>query len=456
MAALDEIQSLMDSNVEVPLYNLPADTRAWLLGLSALPKDKSQGPLHVGKKRLRVEEPSVIAATVLDDTEYLDALDSEYLEALASELGCTSAANASGYGHNPHCEALEEQLPIRKDRLQPYSAGTADVEKEMAVSMMTNLLPVNDECWSVPVRTECLVEKALQQAWAEADAAKLATEDALHRAEMAERALRFAEATEKRHEEWAEEAEGQIQAMWEQWCSLEQDLQKSKVVISAMQRSHEKQQLQLAAAEQSKLEAELIALQARQQRDNMGRQLAVMMTEISEVEAKLDAVTRAENAKPVWSAKVLDSNPLVLGVEALDDDSARGDVTSAYCQALEDASARQAYCIGHMSIEAAVDLDAPAGVHGYSIPASCKFTVSNNGTQIWPKTVALAVLEGEAFGQPLLPLQQLAPGQSMDVEMDLSVLPLSELGTALSSWTIVDAASGICLGPLLLFKVTSC
>lgn len=156
---------------------------------------------------------------------------------------------------------------------------------------------------------------------------------------------------------------------------------------------------------------------------------------------------------PTKSAVVVSSEPLVLGIEAQDDDSAIGDATEEFAEALEDVGAHQAFRIGRASLAAAgiveEGLEDPEG----SVPASATVTLKNNGTETWPETVVISVASGDALGMPLLKVPALTPDESTEITMDLKMPRALEAGSASSTWAVRDAATGKPLGPLLVFEL---
>merc|ERR1719498_2238734 len=69
-------------------------------------------------------------------------------------------------------------------------------------------------------------------------------------------------------------------------------------------------------------------------------------------DAQLREVAKLQQMQPQFSAKILASSPLVLGIEAQEEEMSRGDVSSRHIVSMEQVGARQAFCIGHMVIAA--------------------------------------------------------------------------------------------------------
>jgi len=160
------------------------------------------------------------------------------------------------------------------------------------------------------------------------------------------------------------------------------------------------------------------------------------------------AALEAEGATNANVALVLNSMPLVLGVEAEEDNLARGDVTKECVEAIASAGARQAFCIGRVRLTTGVRDTAP-------VPASAKFVMKNDGQTPWADTTVLARMMGDSLGLPILPVTPVGPGETSEVVMDLLVPSRLQIpGTARSIWSVVDAATGRPLGPLLVFETT--
>eukprot|EP00927_Polykrikos_kofoidii_P018552 TRINITY_DN18608_c0_g1_i5.p1 TRINITY_DN18608_c0_g1~~TRINITY_DN18608_c0_g1_i5.p1 ORF type:complete len:720 (+),score=145.84 TRINITY_DN18608_c0_g1_i5:87-2162(+) len=147
---------------------------------------------------------------------------------------------------------------------------------------------------------------------------------------------------------------------------------------------------------------------------------------------------------PVASARVIHSSPMMLGVEAQEDTSGRGDVTEEFGAAIRACGGTQGYRVGRIAVP----------INGTTaVPACAKIVVQNDGEVTWPDATVTAHVDGNHFGFPQLPLGPLRPGEVAEVVMDLLVPPKMEHGSARSTWTIVDASNSKVLGPILLFEV---
>lgn len=142
------------------------------------------------------------------------------------------------------------------------------------------------------------------------------------------------------------------------------------------------------------------------------------------------------------SASAVSAFPLVSGIEVEEDDEARGHVTGAYASALADFGAREAFRVGRVRV--------PFGT--CSVPVCARVLVENNGTRAWPRTSAAVIVSGDSCALPLATMEPAEPGQSSELAMDLLVPAAACPGVATSVWSLVDAATGLPLGPLLIFE----
>lgn len=157
-----------------------------------------------------------------------------------------------------------------------------------------------------------------------------------------------------------------------------------------------------------------------------------------------ESLTEEKEVAPKLSASVVSSVPLVLGIEAQEDSSAQGDITQELAEAVRDSGAHQAWRIGRIVVPVGTDLP---------VPACVKAVVVNDGEVPWPETTVVTIVAGDALDFPELALGAIKPGEAAQVLMDLTVPPAAEPGTARSTWTIADSATGATLGSLLLFEV---
>lgn len=164
--------------------------------------------------------------------------------------------------------------------------------------------------------------------------------------------------------------------------------------------------------------------------------------------AALERTVEELRATKVWrpqtSAWILDSAPLVTGIEATEEGSARGDASKEFAEALERHGARQAFRIGRVRLTCSDSKRL--------VPTCAKVTVCNDGKEQWPETAVVALAAGEALDLPLVPLGPLRPKEAAEIVMDLSLPHLAEQGSASSVWAIRDASTGQPLGPLLVFE----
>eukprot|EP00927_Polykrikos_kofoidii_P018553 TRINITY_DN18608_c0_g1_i6.p1 TRINITY_DN18608_c0_g1~~TRINITY_DN18608_c0_g1_i6.p1 ORF type:complete len:673 (+),score=136.35 TRINITY_DN18608_c0_g1_i6:79-2019(+) len=152
----------------------------------------------------------------------------------------------------------------------------------------------------------------------------------------------------------------------------------------------------------------------------------------------------ATHSMPVASARVIHSSPLMLGIEAQEDTSGRGDITEEFGAAIRASGGTQGYRVGRIAVP----------INGTTaVPACAKIVVQNDGEVTWPEATIMAHVTGDHFGFPQLPLGPLRLGEVAEVVMDLLVPPKTTSGSTRSTWTIVDASNGKVLGPILLFEV---
>jgi len=146
----------------------------------------------------------------------------------------------------------------------------------------------------------------------------------------------------------------------------------------------------------------------------------------------------------MYSATVLEAVPLVLGVEATEDASARGDVSEEFQDALRSFDLQQAYRLGRTIL--------PTSNSTGLVPAEAKAVVINDGSIPWPESTAIGIAAGEAFGLPSMPLGALQPGEAAEIIFDLNLPLKQEPGEARSIWTMMDSATGEPFGPLFIIE----
>jgi len=166
-----------------------------------------------------------------------------------------------------------------------------------------------------------------------------------------------------------------------------------------------------------------------------------MIVEVETVEEPASV----SHPQPSYSAAVVSSAPLVLGVEASEDGSCRGDVTKEFEDTLLNAGANQAYRCGRIIL--------PTASNGVIVPAEVKLIIANDGNIAWPETTAVCIVAGDAFGLPSMPLGPLQSGEAAEIILDLNVPVKSEPSLARSVWSMIDAATGSAFGPLLILEV---
>jgi len=144
------------------------------------------------------------------------------------------------------------------------------------------------------------------------------------------------------------------------------------------------------------------------------------------------------------SASVLEAVPLVLGVEATEDASARGDVSEEFQDALRSFGLQQAYRFGRTIL--------PTSSSTGLVPAEAKAVVTNDGSIPWPETSAISIAAGDAFGMPSMPLGALRPGEVAEIIFDLNFPLKQEPGEVRSFWMMMDSATGKPFGPLFIIE----
>lgn len=203
------------------------------------------------------------------------------------------------------------------------------------------------------------------------------------------------------------------------------------------------------ALEKCPSELQAAKAELKEKSDEVVRLVALNDTLRAEVATgRRQARPKCDSAE-VLSASVGEPSELMLGIEASEDSSRRGDAGKDFAEELERLGAQQAYRIGcmHLTPTSGDDSKQPDFV-----PACAKFTVVNNGAVRWPDTTVLVIVKGDSFGVPLLTLGAKSPGESDEIMMDLLVPPKAENSTSCSMWAIVNAATGTPLGPLLVLE----
>lgn len=157
------------------------------------------------------------------------------------------------------------------------------------------------------------------------------------------------------------------------------------------------------------------------------------------------------------SAVAVTCEPLILGIEAYESNSARGGATVGLADVqVQRFGPRQVFCIGHANLIAAANKQPVEGSSDESscVPACARFTLMNDGQQAWPMGARLENASGSDLGIPELPLPPLEAGSTTEVCMDLA-LPKNEPGggTQHSVWVIRIPTTGEVFGPLIVFKV---
>lgn len=202
------------------------------------------------------------------------------------------------------------------------------------------------------------------------------------------------------------------------------------------------------ALEKKSLELQAVAAELNSKSDEVARLLALTDSLRAELAAARQHVSASAGA---LSASVSECSPLMLGIEASEDPSKRGDASQDFKEDLKSFGAQKAYRLGSIQLTPASSKG--DGKQPDSVPACAKMTLVNDGTVSWPDTVALAIVSGDSFGVPLMSLSPKPPGESEEIVIDLLVPPRPESSVSCSMWAVVNAATGTALGPLLVLEV---
>eukprot|EP00927_Polykrikos_kofoidii_P014310 TRINITY_DN16265_c0_g1_i1.p1 TRINITY_DN16265_c0_g1~~TRINITY_DN16265_c0_g1_i1.p1 ORF type:complete len:676 (-),score=105.90 TRINITY_DN16265_c0_g1_i1:106-2133(-) len=143
-------------------------------------------------------------------------------------------------------------------------------------------------------------------------------------------------------------------------------------------------------------------------------------------------------------AKVMDSSFLMLGIEAQEDHSVRGEVTEQLSAEIAALGGTHGYIVGRIKIPVGLSMD---------VPVCATIVVQNDGQVAWPDTIVVAHANGDAFGLVKLSLGALNPGEVAEVAMDFVVPPRAGPVDVRSTWTICDEITGNVLGPVLFLEV---
>jgi len=150
-----------------------------------------------------------------------------------------------------------------------------------------------------------------------------------------------------------------------------------------------------------------------------------------------------EPAEPKVSASVVCSRPLALDAGMVEDESAKGDVSEEFADALASTGTHQAFRIARVFMQPA---EGDAKV-------LAKIVVVNNGETRWPEASALTLAMGDGYGFPHMELGPLEVGEAAEISMDLTMSRSLTAPASRSTWAIIDTATGAPLGPLMLLEV---
>jgi len=152
-----------------------------------------------------------------------------------------------------------------------------------------------------------------------------------------------------------------------------------------------------------------------------------------------------EEPKAPCSALAVSAAQLVLGVEAREDEGARGDCSGELQDALQSVGASQAFRVGRALL--------PCSAAEGCVPAEAKVVLANDGPQAWPEATALVLVAGDALGLQNMGLGAVGPGEAAEIILDLSIPSKPTPLASRSAWSLVDEATGSTFGPLLFFEV---
>lgn len=259
--------------------------------------------------------------------------------------------------------------------------------------------------------------------------------ESMAEAQQAQKHADIAEAEVRRLEAVADEANKRSSVADDMTAALRAELEQASMKICA----HEHHVSQLLTTT-SLLKEELEQVRAAAQQKAAEHAVAVE-----------EALAKSAQPQSGYSARVVSSSALVLGVEAEEDEAARGDVTAEFGSELADAAAKQAYCVGHVRLPAV-----PVSLFGGTVaatPVCASVTIVNDGKATWPATAVLAHVNGAQLDLPLLQLGPVDPGEEALLELDVSLPAHAEASTSRSSWVVADAATGERFGPMLVMDV---
>jgi len=161
-------------------------------------------------------------------------------------------------------------------------------------------------------------------------------------------------------------------------------------------------------------------------------------------ETTIEIGQAADQTKPRPKVMVVNSEPLVLGIEAYEVEEARGIITGEWQGKAMGHGATEAFCVGRVVVPVSTSSE---------VPVYASVTLKNEGEVQTPITGVVTLVSGDAYNLPLARFQALAPGQTTQVLMDLVLPPQSYPHTSHSEWIVTDATTGERFGPLLVLEV---
>jgi len=353
-------------------------------------------------------------------------------------------------------EAEEAKLQADKEKSHRSDCEEAKVRaEELADGLQQDLLE------------EEAARKQTEEAKLQAEEAKLQAEERSHLAQdvadCLQQSVNDARQCLALEEQAKKQAEAANEQMKEVAAGLQRDLEEETNARTIFEKAAQEAREALLNANKTAL-LEIDALKAEllssKERAAKAEQIALDMQQ-------------SKASLPRYSASVhmIEDCPLTLGIEAEEDETARGDATKELADLVSICGADKAFRIGRVRLPA---------TFAEIMPACARVAVKNDGAVRWPQTTVVMHVEGENLGLQVMALGMLEPGEVKEIEMDLEVCAKSDhsqkrvyrprqaghtmpqlaprfvagesRAEARSLWAIVDAATGVRLGPLLVFE----
>jgi len=393
-----------------------------------------------------------------DETQCLK----EALDSLAQE-GTWFAESAE----SARKQAEEAKLQADKEKSHRSECEEAKVRaEELADGLQQDLLE------------EEAARKEAEEAKLQAEEAKLQAEERSHLAQDVADCLQHSVNDARQclalEEEAKKQAEAANERMQEVAAGLQRDLEEETnartIFEKAAQEAQEGWECEIDQAREALLNANKTA---HLEIDALKAELLSAKERAARAEQTALDMQQSKAALPRYSASVhmIEDCPLTLGIEAEEDETARGDATKELADLVSSCGADKAFRIGRVRLPA---------TFSEIMPACARVAVKNDGAVRWPQTTVVMNIEGENLGLQVMALGMLEPGEVKEIEMDLEVCAKSDhsqkrvyrprqaghtmpqlaprfvagesRAETRSLWAIVDAATGVRLGPLLVFE----